>query len=289
MQCSHKDMAIRHDVGSEGIMATQQRQERFARWLQIGAGVGLLGAALAIGTADAAGPRAGDVYLQLGGGIYGPEFDIEDGGPPTVQGGPEEAVLGIGLRNGRQLLGIGLGGGTAESHFDTPENVDLIAFGATIGYKFTDHFGAEMAIDVVFPEIQINDVGGGDVIGGDGGAGEVSILQPGILPIALTGIWTFMPEALISPYLGAGVVVTNFDSQRAFFSSGDILELDTGPEFGPIGKAGLYVTPGQDTFFFFEGQYQYVDEPEIRDRDGNEVPVKNFEGLYLKFGVGYTF
>ncbi|HJO35920.1 MAG TPA: OmpW family outer membrane protein [Gammaproteobacteria bacterium] len=267
-------------------MATQQRQERLVRRLQIGAG--LLGLALAAGTANAAGPRAGDVYLQLGGGIYGPEFDIDEGGPPTVQGGPEEAVLNIGLRNGRQLVGIGLSGSTAETG-ETPENVDLIAFGATIGYKFTDHFGAELAIDVVFPEIQINDVGGGDVIGGDSGAGEVSILQPGILPIALTGIWTFMPEALISPYLGAGVVVTNFESQRAFFSSGDLLELDTGPEFGPIGKAGLYVTPGQETFFFFEGQYQYVDEPEIRDRDGNDVPVDNFEGLYLKFGVGYTF
>lgn len=289
MQCSHKDMAIRHDVGREGIMTRQQRQERFARRLQLGAGLGLLGVALATGTANAAGPRAGDVYLQLGGGIYGPEFDIEEGGPPTLQGGPEEAVLGIGLRNGRQLIGIGLSGSTVETDSDTPENVDLIAFGATVGYKFTDHLGAEIAIDVVFPEIQINDVGGGDVIGGDGGAGEVSILQPGILPIALTGIWTFMPDALISPYLGAGVIVTNFDSQRAFFSSGDILELNTGPEFGPIGKAGLYVTPGQDTFFFFEGQYQYIDEPEIRDRDGNDVPVNNFEGLYLKFGVGYTF
>ena len=235
--------------------------------------------------ADAAGPLAGEFYVQLGGGFFGPKFNLGDNaGVVRVDGPQETSTLSI-----ARVINIQVSGFTQETREERPENVDLIAFGGTLGYKFTDHIGAEVDLDIIFPEIQINDAGGGDVIGGDNQAGEVNVLQPGILPVAITATYNFSPETLISPYIGLGPLIANFRTGRAWTDSGDLLKLQGSTEIGLVGKLGALLTLSQSSYFFVEGRYGYIDSPEVRDRQGQMVDVESFESLSLKGGVGYHF
>lgn len=235
--------------------------------------------------AEAAGPRAGEFYVQLGGGFFGPKFHLgDDAGVERTDGPQETSTIAI-----ARILKIQISGATQETREERPENVDVIALGGTLGYKFTDHIGAEVDLDIIFPEIQINDVGAGDVIGGDNNAGEVNVLQPGILPVAITAIYNFAPEALISPYVGLGPLIGNFRNGRAWTDSGDLLKLQGSTEIGIVGKAGVLLTLSQASYFFVEGRYGYIDSPEVRDRQGKAVDVESFDSLSLKGGVGFHF
>lgn len=235
--------------------------------------------------AQAAGPRAGEFYVQLGGGFFGPKFDLgENAGVVRADGPQETSTIAI-----ARILKIQISGDTRETREERPENVDVIAFGGTLGYKFTDRIGAEVDLDIIFPEIQINDVGAGDVIGGDNNAGEVNILQPGILPVAITAIYTFAPEALVSPYVGLGPLIGNFRTGRAWTDSGDLLKLQGSTEIGIVGKLGVLLTLSQASYFFVEGRYGYIDSPEVRDRQGQKVDVESFDTLSVKGGVGFHF
>ncbi|NCU00312.1 hypothetical protein GXC69_02160 [Candidatus Macondimonas diazotrophica] len=238
-----------------------------------------------VSTADAAGPRAGEFYVQLGGGVFGPKFNLaEDAQVERVDGPQETSTLSIG-----RFIDIQLSGDTGESREERPENVDVIAFGGSLGYKFTDRIGAEIDLDIIFPEIQINDVGAGDVIGGDNNAGEVNVLQPGILPVAVSAIYTFSPESLVSPYIGLGPLIGNFREGRAWMDSGDLLKVQGSMKIGIVGKVGVLLTVSQASYLFVEGRYGYIDSPEVRDRQGEEVKVDSFEMISVKGGVGFNF
>lgn len=255
--------------------------------MRLGAAAAAMLALAGIGhapNADAAGPRAGEFYVQLGGGFFGPKFHLgDDAGVERTDGPQETSTIAI-----ARILKIQISGATQDSE-ERPENVDVIALGGALGYKFTDHIGAEVDLDIIFPEIQINDVGAGDVIGGDNNAGEVNVLQPGILPVAITAIYNFAPEALISPYVGLGPLIGNFRNGRAWTDSGDLLKLQGSTEIGIVGKAGLLLTLSQASYFFVEGRYGYIDSPEVRDRQGKTVDVESFDSLSLKGGVGFNF
>lgn len=281
-------MDDRHKMKGDQTITGSSATRADRRTMRLGAAAAAVLALVGIGhapSAAAAGPRAGEFYVQLGGGFFGPKFNLgDDAGVVRVDGPQETSTIAI-----ARILKIQISGNTNETREERPENVDVIAFGGTLGYKFTDHIGAEVDLDIIFPEIQINDAGGGDVIGGDNNAGEVNVLQPGILPVAITAIYNFAPEALISPYVGLGPLVGNFRNGRAWTDSGDLLKLQGSTEIGIVGKAGLLLTLSQASYFFVEGRYGYIDSPEVRDRQGKTVDVESFDSLSLKGGVGFHF
>lgn len=268
---------------SQPVAAPYQRNRRTAG-LFAAAALAMLGVGL-VPAANAAGPRAGEFYLQVGGGFFGPKFELGDDAAVVRTDGPQEtSTIAI-----ARVLKIQISGATQETREERPENVDVIAFGGTLGYKFTDHIGTEVELDIVFPEIQINDVGAGDVIGGDNNAGEVNVLQPGILPVAFSVVYTFAPEALISPYIGLGPLIGNFRNGRAWTDSGDLLKLQGSTNLGVVGKMGALLTVSQSSYIFIEGRYGYIDSPEVRDRQGDKVDVESFDMLSLKGGLGFNF
>ncbi|MDY6943725.1 MAG: OmpW family outer membrane protein [Pseudomonadota bacterium] len=232
-------------------------------------------------TAMAAGPLAREFYLQVGGGIYGPDFKRADNAKQTIDGS-ETSTLSI-----AGLINITLGGGTDEVE-PPPENVDVLAFGAMLGYKFTDRLGLELDLDIIFPEIQINDVGGGDVIGGDNNAGEVNILQPEILPVSVNLVYTMFPRGFVSPYVGIGPVMAFLEDGRAWSDSGAVLKFD-GPEWGVLAKAGAMLTLTQSSYFFGELRYTYIDEPDVTTRSGTAIEMDSFQAWHIKGGVGFRF
>lgn len=260
------------------------KHHRRARGLFAAAALAMLGVGF-VPLAEAAGPRAGEFYLQVGGGFFGPKFELgDDAGVVRTDGPQETSTIAI-----ARVVKIQISGSTQETREERPENVDVIAFGGTLGYKFTDHIGTEVELDIVFPEIQINDVGGGDVIGGDNQAGEVNVLQPGILPVAFSVVYTFAPEALISPYVGLGPLIGNFRNGRAWTDSGDLLKLQGSTNLGVVGKLGALITVSQSSYIFIEGRYGYIDSPEVRDRQGDKVDAESFDMLSLKGGLGFNF
>jgi outer membrane protein len=240
--------------------------------------------------AFAAGPKAGDFYIGFAAGIFTPDFSIPKNGLPSVTGPPETNYIVIPI--GGFPIAIGLSGGvpgaTGEDSI-RPENYDILAFGGNFGYKITDTIGIQMDFDVSFPDIQIQDVGVGNVIGVNGRLGQVQIMQPGILPITASVIYTFMPESLFSPYVGIGLMVTTFSSRGVEANSDEVLTLDGGVEYGYLLHTGVMLDVSDDWYAFADIRYGRIDSPDIKDRFGDKVPLDTFEYRQFKFGVGYRF
>lgn len=240
--------------------------------------------------AFAAGPKAGDFYIGFAAGIFTPDFSIPKNGLPSVTGPPETNYIVIPI--GGFPIAIGLSGGvpgaTGEDSI-RPENYDILAFGGNFGYKITDTVGIQMDFDISFPDIQIQDVGVGNVIGANGRLGQVQIMQPGILPITASVIYTFMPESLFSPYVGIGLMVTTFSSRGVEANSDEVLTLDGGVEYGYLLHTGVMLDVSDDWYAFADIRYGRIDSPDIKDRFGDKVPLDTFEYRQFKFGVGYRF
>ena len=154
--------------------------------------------------AHAAGPRGGDFYVTFGAGIFQPNFAVPED-QESIDGQQVDALV---LEIGGLAIPLRVTGDIDEGE-ENPENLDILSFGGALGYQFTDQLGAEIAIDLAFPEIQVQDVGLSDIIGGDAQAGQVQVLQPGILPVTITGIYTMMPSWFVSPYVGLGVMAAS--------------------------------------------------------------------------------
>ena len=60
-------------------------------------------------------------------------------------------------------------------------------------------------------------------------------------------------------------------------------------KIGIVGKVGVLLTVSQASYLFVEGRYGYIDSPEVRDRQGEEVKVDSFEMISVKGGVGFNF
>jgi len=243
-----------------------------------------------VNIAHAAGPKAGDFYIGFGAGIFTPDFSIPKNGLPSITGTPETSYIVIPL--GGFPIAIGLSGGvpgaTGESSI-RPENYDILAFGGNFGYKVTDTVGIQLDFDVSFPDIQIQDVGVGNVVGVNGRLGQVQIMQPGILPFTASVVYTFLPDSLFSPYIGVGLMVTTFSSRGVEATSDEVLTLDGGVEFGYLLHTGVMVDVSDDWYAFADVRYGRIDSPDIKDRFGDKVPLDKFEFRQFKFGVGYRF
>jgi len=237
-------------------------------------------------TAMAAGGRAGEFYINYGAGIFSPSFAMGPGNSYGVDGGPDQTNVITTCGNGEAC--VVLSGSTNEGE-PNPENVDILAFGGAFGYKFTNNLSFEVGLDITFPNIQAQDIGLVDVIGGDAQTGQVQIQQPSILPITVTGLYTLMPDRFISPYVGAGVMFANFKERRAFMTSDSLLKLEQGAEVGFLLKLGALLDIGSDSYAFVEVNYAYIDQPGMKDRFGDEIEVEQFDAVHLKGGMGFAF
>lgn len=216
-----------------------------------------------------AGPLAGDLYIGLGGGIFAPDFRLEN--PPTE---PDEQ----------------------EEDAEELRNRDYIAIGALAGYKLSDDLALEFSLGVTFPQILLNDLDlnvPGIVTGSDEEQNqqnaEIQVAPPNITPIALGLTYTLFPRSAIRPYLGFAGMIANLSNSQAQSSAEETFKWEEGVTFGYQAKAGVQMDAGEGFFYFAEVRYGRIDDPEVEDGDGNEVVVDKLEIRELVGGVAFTF
>ena len=251
--------------------------------------MGIVILTLLSGSANAAGPRPKDLYLNLGGGIFSPTFTLN----PNAIVDRVDGELGIGALSipliGDIPLQIGLSG-TNDTSEKRPENRTILSLDGSVGYKYNKFFGAEINIDLGFPLIQIRDVGLSDVLVSDtNSTGRVHILPPDLLPLGLTVYYTPFPDAFISPYFGGGGVMVFLNNRRAQSSATEILVLEGDVELGIMLQFGAHIDISQDWFGFFDVKYAHIDEPQFETEQGIAAPVESLEFRHIRVGAGLRF
>lgn len=216
-----------------------------------------------------AGPLAGDLYVGVGGGIFAPDFRLEN--PPTE---PDEQA-----EDAEEL-----------------RNRDYLAIGALAGYKISNDLALEFSLGVTFPQILLNDLDlnvPGIVTGSDEEQNqqnaEIQVATPNITPIALGLTYTLFPRSAIRPYLGFAGMIANLSNSQAQSSAEETFKWEEGVTFGYQAKAGVQMDAGQGFFYFAEVRYGRIDDPEVKDGDGNEVVVDKLEIRELVGGVAFIF
>lgn len=216
-----------------------------------------------------AGPLAGDLYVGVGGGIFAPDFRLEN--PPTE---PDEQ----------------------EEDAEELRNRDYLAIGALAGYKISDDLALEFSLGVTFPQILLNDLDlnvPGIVTGSDEEQNqqnaEIQVAPPDITPVALGLTYTLFPRSAIRPYLGFAGMLANLSNGQAQSSAEETFKWEEGVTFGYQAKVGVQLDAGEGFFYFAEVRYGRIDDPEIEDGDGNPVAVDKLEIRELVGGVAFTF
>ena len=240
-------------------------------------------------SANAAGPRPKDLYLNLGGGIFTPTFTLN----PDAIVERVDGELGIGIVSipliGDIPLQAGLSGAT-DNNVSRPENRTTLSLGGALGYKFNRYIGSELNIDLGFPIIQIRDIGLGDVLTSDSNStGRIHIRPPELLPIGLTAYYTPIPDAFISPYFGAGAMVVFLNNRRAESEATEILIIEGDVEYGAMLQLGAHIDISQDWFGYFDLKYGYVDSPEFQTEQGVSAEVESLEFRHIRVGAGLRF
>lgn len=234
----------------------------------------------------AAGPRAKDIYVKMGAGILTPTFDMKEGALYGVDGPP------LGTPNtfpGSDVVQFTVIGATNDIE-NRIENKQILALGGGAGYQFNPYIGVELHINVGFPNIAIRDVYVDDLLAeGKETAGTVHILTPHLLPIGATVTFSPLPNAFISPYVGAGGLIALLDNRRAGSPATDLITWDGAPSLGVMFQAGAYMDINKDWFAFVDIMYGYVDEPDIEGKDGEPVAIDFFDFRHFSVGAGMRF
>ena len=235
----------------------------------------------------AAGPKMGDFYLNLGGGVFAPQFTLRAG---NIDGPPGQSFISASLpgSGGEAVPLIGL---EFSSDIDTnikPENRGMISLGGAFGYQLTDSFSAEIGLDLALLEIDVRGLNiFGDLLPHEGETLNIVVLPPDLLPITFSGIYTLFPSYRVSPYVGFGLMLALLDNRRASNYATDIVVLDGGFELGYIAHAGIKMDVSEGMYAFADIKYGRVSNPDIRDRFGADVSVEKFEVRHMRFGIGY--
>jgi len=247
--------------------------------------------------AQAAGPRAGSAYISYGLGLFNPEFTLSQQGQQQIIDDVKNSGIDA---NARQSLGITLVllgmpfkvnvplEGQSDANLPPPENRGILSLGGTAGYQFTDHWSAELGLDLGFPTIDLRGPLIGRVVGNDQQTLNVKVMPPTLLPITVTGIYTFLPYARVSPYVGFGPMLAILDNRRSYTSATDVIALEGGVEIGYAVHAGVKLEFSDEWFGYFDAKYGRIDSPDIKDHAGHPVDVDKFEVRQLRFGIGIT-
>ena len=236
--------------------------------------------------AYAAGPKMGQFYLNLGGGVFGPQFTLK---ADSIDGPPGQVEVSLVLgSSGDTVPLIGLETSTNDEILIKPENLDMISLGGAFGYQITDEFGAEVSLGLSMIEIDVQNLYIiQDVLPGNPETINLQILPPDLLPITFSGIYTLLPSSRISPYIGFGAMLALLDNRRANSIATDIVVIDGGIELGYIIHAGIKLDVSEGMYAFADFKYGRVSNPNIDDRFGQPVSVEKFEVRHMHFGIGY--
>ncbi len=241
----------------------------------------------------AAGPRPKDFYLNLGGGIFTPDFVLDKGSNlEGVDGESSVTFVGIsvpfvGVNQPLRLIGLSGDGDVAPNQ---PENRSILSLGGVLGYKYNRNFNFEAHLDLGFPKILIKDVHLANVLDEDTQqAGSVRILAPDLLPIGASVTYTLLPDSIISPYLGVGAIIAMLDNRRAENEATDILVIDGGVEIGYLVHVGAFMDLSNTWYGFADFKFASIDSPDFTTRQGVAAPVDRLDIRHIRVGAGIRF
>ena len=256
----------------------------------------LVAAVLAISVSlpvHAAGPKAGQIYAGFGGGLFTPEFNLEDSGQasvgPTVQRQniaiPRISIGPIGFRLPVDIIA----GDTRVQQSDDPENRGVLSLNGGVGYQFTDHLGVEGGLGLTLPRILLEGALVSRVISNDPESITIKIAAPAIIPINLSAIYTFIPDNIVSPFVGVGVLFADLSNRISFNEASDTIGAEGGFEVGYVLDAGARFRVNDQWFGTVGVRYGQIDSPELEDDYGNEIAIEDLEIREIRFGMGLAF
>ncbi len=283
MNLSHVNGINRHPPAPRCFNAGRPVLSKFSTLSVLGIILCLLNS-----SANAAGPRPKDLYLNLGGGVFTPTFTLAPKAiVDRVDGELGVTSIVLPLLGSISLIGLA---GTTDNDVSRPENRTILSLDSSLGYKYNRRFGVEINLDLGFPNILIRDVGIDNVLASDtNSTGRIQILAPDLLPIGASIYYTPYPDFLISPYFGFGGMVVFLNNRRASSTATEVLIIEGDVEFGWMLQAGAHVDISQDWFGFFDVKYANIDEPQFETEQGIPAPVDSLEIRHIRVGVGLRF
>lgn len=241
----------------------------------------------------AAGPKAGQIYAGFGGGLFTPEFNLEDSNQASIAPSQQQQNIAIprisiGPIGFRLPIDI-IAADTRSQQSDDPENRGVISLNGGVGYQFTDHFGVEGGLGLTLPRILLEGPIVSRVISNDPETISVKIAAPAIIPINLSAIYTFIPDNIVSPFVGVGVLFADLNNRIAFNEASDTIGAEGGFEIGYVLDAGARFRVNDQWFGTVGVRYGLIDSPELEDDYGNKIAIEDLEIREIRFGMGLAF
>lgn len=242
---------------------------------------------------QAAGPKAGDIYVGMGGGLFTPEFNLENAGQPSIAPNQQQQSIAIprisiGPIGFRLPVSI-VAGNTQGQQSDDPENRGVISLNGGLGYQFTDHLGVEAGLGLTLPRILLEGPIVSRVISNDPETISIKIAAPAIIPITASGIYTFLPDNIISPFVGVGLLLADLSNRVTFNEASDTIAAEGGFEVGYVLDAGARFRVNERWYGSVGLRYGLIDSPELKDDLGNTIAIEDLEIREIRFGLGMTF
>ncbi len=241
----------------------------------------------------AAGPKAGQIYAGFGGGLFTPEFNLENSNQASIAPSQQQQNIAIprisiGPIGFRLPIDI-IAADTRSQQSDDPENRGVISLNGGVGYQFTDHFGVEGGLGLTLPRILLEGPIVSRVISNDPETISVKIAAPAIIPINLSAIYTFIPDNIVSPFVGVGVLFADLNNRIAFNEASDTIGAEGGFEIGYVLDAGARFRVNDQWFGTVGVRYGLIDSPELEDDYGNKIAIEDLEIREIRFGMGLAF
>jgi len=242
---------------------------------------------------QAAGPKAGEIYVGMGGGLFTPEFNLENSSQPSIAPNQQQQNIAIprisiGPIGFRLPVSITTGDAPGQQS-DDPENRGVISLNGGLGYQFTDHLGVEAGLGLTLPRILLEGPIVSRVISNDPETISIKIAAPAIIPIAASGIYTFLPNNIISPFVGVGLLIADLSNRVTFNEASDTIAAEGGFEIGYVLDAGARFRVNDNWYGSVGLRYGLIDSPELEDDRGNTIAIEDLEIREIRFGVGMTF
>ena len=265
-------------------------------WKQGGSIWTLAAAVLAISVSlpvQAAGPKAGQIYAGFGGGLFTPEFNLEDPAQGSIAPNNQRQNIAlprisIGPIGCRLPVDIVVGNSEPQQSVD-PENRGVISLNGGLGYQFTDHFGVEGGLGLTLPRILLEGPIVTRVISNDPETISIKVAAPAIIPINLSAIYTFVPDNIVSPFVGGGVLFADLGNRLSFNEASDTISAEGGFEVGYVLDAGARFRVNELWFGTVGVRYGRIDSPELEDDFGNKIAIEDVEIREIRFGMGLAF
>ncbi|MGB7397095.1 MAG: OmpW family outer membrane protein [Candidatus Macondimonas sp.] len=242
---------------------------------------------------QAAGPKAGEIYVGMGGGLFTPEFNLENSSQPSIAPNQQQQNIAIprisiGPIGFRLPVSITTGDAPGQQS-DDPENRGVISLNGGLGYQFTDHLGVEAGLGLTLPRILLEGPIVSRVISNDPETISIKIAAPAIIPIAASGIYTFLPNNIISPFVGVGLLIADLSNRVTFNEASNTIAAEGGFEIGYVLDAGARFRLNDNWYGSVGLRYGLIDSPELEDDRGNTIAIEDLEIREIRFGVGMTF